>query len=86
MKINKIWTIKVSEDRYIHNATFVGDNTMYALFHNGGYNCYEYWKLTRDGDSWKATLRVDSFLTHQYKVLLMMVITSTSALTIISLK
>lgn len=55
MKINKIWTIRIGADRYIHNATFVGDNTMYALFHNGGYNKYEYWKLTRNGDSWNAT-------------------------------
>lgn len=55
MKINKIWTFKISDDRYVHNATFVGDNTMYALFHNGGYNCYEYWKLTRNGNSWDAT-------------------------------
>lgn len=54
MKINKIWTVRISDDRYIHNATFVGDNTMYALFHNGGYDNYEYWRLTRDGDSWKA--------------------------------
>lgn len=55
MKINKIWTFRIAENRYIHNATFVGDNTMYALFHNGGNNYYEYWKLTRNGDSWDAT-------------------------------
>ena len=55
MKINKIWTFRISDNRYIHNATFVGDDTMYALFHNGGHNCYEYWKLTRDGDTWNAT-------------------------------
>lgn len=55
MQINKIWTIRVAQNRYIHNATFVGDNTMYALFHNGGYDRYEYWKLTRNGDNWKAT-------------------------------
>lgn len=55
MKINKIWTFRIADNRYIHNATFVGDNTMYALFHNGGYNKYEYWKLTRSGDEWKAT-------------------------------
>lgn len=54
MKINKIWTFRIAENRYIHNATFVGDNTMYALFHNGGYNKYEYWKLTRNGDEWDA--------------------------------
>lgn len=55
MKINKIWTFRISDNRYIHNATFVGDDTMYALFHNGGHNCYEYWKLTRGGDTWNAT-------------------------------
>lgn len=54
MKINKIWTIRIAASRYIHNATFVGDDTMYALFHNGGHNQYEYWKLTRNGDSWHA--------------------------------
>lgn len=54
MKINKIWTFRIASNRYIHNATFVGDGTMYALFHNGGYNNYEYWKLTLDGDTWKA--------------------------------
>ena len=57
MKINKIWTVKTwngssAYPRYFHNATFVGDNTMYALFHNGGRHQYEYWKLTRNGDTW----------------------------------
>lgn len=61
MKINKIWTIKTwggssAYPRYFHNATFVGDHTMYALFHNGGRNGYEYWKLTRDGDTWTPEL------------------------------
>lgn len=41
MKINKIWTVRISDDRYVHNATFIGDNTMYALFHNGGYDNYK---------------------------------------------
>ncbi|ADZ07031.1 hypothetical protein LAC30SC_04345 [Lactobacillus amylovorus] len=41
MKINKIWTVRISDDRYVHNATFVGDNTMHALFHNGGYDNYK---------------------------------------------
>ncbi|RVU71242.1 MULTISPECIES: SH3-like domain-containing protein [Lactobacillus] len=54
MKIKKIWTFRIASNRYIHNATFVGDNTMYALFHNGGHNSYEYWKLTRNGDEWRA--------------------------------
>lgn len=41
VKINKIRTVRISDDRYVHNATFVGDNTMYALFHNGGYDNYK---------------------------------------------
>lgn len=55
MKINQIWTFRISNygsPRYIHNATFAGDNTMYCLFHNGGNGYYEYWKVTRNGDSW----------------------------------
>ena len=55
MKINQIWTFRISNygsPRYIHNATFAGDNTMYCLFHNGGNGFYEYWKVTRNGDSW----------------------------------
>ncbi|MBP2057675.1 hypothetical protein J2Z60_000846 [Lactobacillus colini] len=54
MQINKIWTFRIATNRYIHNATFVGDNTMYALFHNGAHGYYEYWKLTRSGDEWHA--------------------------------
>ena len=55
MKINQIWTFRISNygnPRYIHNATFAGDNTMYCLFHNGGNGYYEYWKVTRNGDTW----------------------------------
>ena len=55
MKINQIWTFRISNGgnpRYIHNATFVDDNTMYCLFHNGGNGYYEYWKVTRNGDTW----------------------------------
>lgn len=57
MQINKIWTIKVwnHDDitpRYFHNATFVNDHTMYGLFHNATKGRYEYWRLTRMGDSW----------------------------------
>lgn len=54
MKINKIWTFSIASNRYIHNATFTNDGTMYALFHNGGNNHYEYWKVSLDGDAWKA--------------------------------
>lgn len=55
MKINQIWTFRISNygnPRYIHNATFADDNTMYCLFHNGGNGYYEYWKVTRNGDTW----------------------------------
>lgn len=53
MKINNIWTFKIDyNNRYIHNATFVGDGTMYALFHNGGYHKYEYWKLDLNNNVW----------------------------------
>ncbi|EFG55351.1 hypothetical protein LA664_04420 [Lactobacillus amylolyticus] len=55
MKINKIWTFQIADNRYIHNATFSGDGTMYALFHNGGNSYYEYWKLTLSNDVWHAT-------------------------------
>lgn len=55
MKINKIWTFQIADNRYIHNATFSGDGTMYALFHNGGNGYYEYWKLTLSNDVWHAT-------------------------------
>lgn len=56
MKINKIWTFAISSNRYIHNATFSGDGTMYALFRNGGHNYYEYWRLDlQSNGAWKAT-------------------------------
>ena len=79
-----------TDDRYIHNATFVGDNTMYALFHNGGYNNYEYWRLTRDGDSWKAKevgATKGRFVSNSpVQGFATMVATSTSALTTTSLR
>lgn len=57
MQIEKIWSFKIwngsfSGKRYIHNAVMVDDHTMYALFHNGGYGRYEFWKVTRSGDTW----------------------------------
>lgn len=57
MQLNKIWSIKVwnhdnATPRYFHNATFVNDHTMYGLFHNATKGRYEYWRLTRRGDSW----------------------------------
>nr|WP_317638233.1 bacterial Ig-like domain-containing protein [Lactobacillus xylocopicola] len=55
MKINQVWSFRIwngANGRYIHNATFVDDNTMYCLFHNGSNHLYEYWKVTRSGDTW----------------------------------
>ena len=55
MKINKVWTFKISDPenttRYIHNACFVGDDTMYALYHNG-FGWYEIYKLSLQGNKW----------------------------------
>ncbi|MDF7638603.1 bacterial Ig-like domain-containing protein [Lactobacillus sp. ESL0791] len=55
LQVNKIWTFRIANGdspRYIHNATFVGDNTMYCLFHNASRGSYEYWKVTRSGNTW----------------------------------
>lgn len=55
LKINQIWSFRIwngKSSRYIHNATFPNDYTMYCSFHNGRNNCYEYWKLTRNGNTW----------------------------------
>lgn len=55
MKITKIWTYKITNvndtTRYIHNASFDGDNTMYALYHNGN-GSYEYYRLNLEGNRW----------------------------------
>lgn len=55
MQIEKIWTFKIANNRYIHNATFTDDGTMYALFHNGANHLYEYWRVSRSGDNWVGT-------------------------------
>ncbi|MDD6407363.1 MAG: SH3-like domain-containing protein [Lactobacillus equicursoris] len=58
LQLNKIWSIKVdvgTSARYFHNAAFAGDGTMYGLFHNGGSQNYEYWKLNLVGNTWKVT-------------------------------
>lgn len=59
-QINHLWTIKVwnrSEyfPRYFHNAFIVNGHLMYAVFHNARKGCYEYWRLSRQGDSWIPT-------------------------------
>ena len=59
MEIDKIWTFKVwngsaKYPRIFLNADVIDDNTLLALFHNASKHRYEYWKITRSGDSFKA--------------------------------
>lgn len=59
MEIDKIWTFKVwngsaKYPRIFLNADVIDDNTLLALFHNASKHCYEYWKISRSGDSFKA--------------------------------
>lgn len=59
-QIKNLWTIKTwnrSEyfPRYFHNAYFVNNHLMYATFHNASKGCYEYWQLTRQGNTWTPT-------------------------------
>lgn len=57
LTIKRIWTIKTwnndaNAPRYFHNAVFTNDHTMYGLFHNATKGRYEYWRLTRHGNTW----------------------------------
>lgn len=59
-QIKNLWTIKVwnhSEyfPRYFHNAFIINNHLIYAVFHNASKGSYEYWRLTRQGDSWTPT-------------------------------
>ncbi|MFZ2332631.1 MAG: hypothetical protein WAX41_05980 [Lactobacillus delbrueckii] len=59
MEIDKIWTFKVwngsaKYPRIFLNADVIDDNTLLALFHNASKHRYEYWKISRSGDSFKA--------------------------------
>ena len=59
MEIDKIWTFKVwngsaKNPRIFLNADVIDDNTLLALFHNAYKHRYEYWKISRSGDSFKA--------------------------------
>lgn len=59
MEIDKIWTFKVwngsaKYPRIFLNADVIDDNTLTALFHNASKHRYEYWKISRSGDSFKA--------------------------------
>lgn len=58
-QIQHLWTLKVWNrsafyPRYFHNAMIINGHTIYAAFHNAFKNCYEYWRLTRHGNSWQA--------------------------------
>lgn len=60
LNIEKIWTFKLWNrssyfPRYLHNAYFANGHTIYALFHNGLKNSYEYWRIRRQGDTWLPT-------------------------------
>lgn len=59
MEIDKIWTFKVwngsaKYPRIFLNADVIDDNTLIAIFHNASKHRYEYWKISRSGDSFKA--------------------------------
>ncbi|MCD5529095.1 hypothetical protein LOB10_03225 [Lactobacillus delbrueckii subsp. lactis] len=59
MEIDKIWTFNVwngsaKYPRIFLNADVIDDNTLLALFHNASKHRYEYWKISRNGDSFKA--------------------------------
>ncbi len=59
MEIDKIWTFKAwngsaKYPRIFLNADVIDDNTLLALFHNASKHRYEYWKISRSGDSFKA--------------------------------
>ncbi|MEE8822898.1 MAG: bacterial Ig-like domain-containing protein [Lactobacillus amylovorus] len=52
LRIKRIWSFKIwnngaNDGRYIHNAVFINDHTFIAE-----YRRFEYWKVTRNGDSW----------------------------------
>lgn len=58
LQVQRVSSFKITNDytaRYIHNATMGDDNTIYALFHNGGYGCYEIYQVKKSGNAWKPT-------------------------------
>lgn len=57
LQIKQIWTFKVwnhsaRTGRYFHNATFVNDHQFIALYHDATDHRFEYWEVTRQGNSW----------------------------------
>lgn len=57
LQIKQIWTFKVwnhsaRTGRYFHNATFVNDHQFIAVYHDATDHRFEYWEVTRQGNSW----------------------------------
>lgn len=58
LQIKKIWTFKIwngnsNDGRYVHNAVFVNDKEFIAEYHSATEHRFEYWEVTRHGNSWK---------------------------------
>ncbi|EEJ72795.1 hypothetical protein [Lactobacillus ultunensis] len=58
LQIKKIWTFKIwngnsNDGRYVHNAVFVNDKKFIAEYHSATNHRFEYWEVTRHGNSWK---------------------------------
>jgi hypothetical protein len=57
LRIKRIWSFKIwnngaNAGRYIHNAVFINDYTFIAEYHRLTDHRFEYWEVTRNGDSW----------------------------------
>lgn len=57
LHIKRIWTFKIwnrgaNDGRYVHNAAFVNDHKFIAVYHSSTDHRFEYWEITRNGDSW----------------------------------
>ena len=57
LRIKRIWSFKIwnngaNDGRYIHNAVFINDHTFIAEYHRLTDHRFEYWEVTRNGDSW----------------------------------
>ncbi|WP_390885680.1 SH3-like domain-containing protein [Lactobacillus acidophilus] len=57
LQIKKIWTFKIWDQkseygRYVHNAVFLNDHKFIAVYHSSTMNRFEYWEVTRHGNSW----------------------------------
>lgn len=59
MLMDKIWTFKVAQKkpkdrRYFHNIAVIDDFTFYGLYHNAKNHRFEFWKISRNGDSFTS--------------------------------